>query len=268
MKASCAALVAHREQVTPLHVLLRLHAPLLVAAARPGQFVHVRVTEACDPLLRRPFSVMRTEAATGLVDVLFQVVGRGTEALGQVVEGQTLDLLGPLGTPFLLPTGGSVVLVAGGVGVAPLVFLAEALAESPTDYGLTGLFGARTESLLCCWLELAARCSEFEAVTEDGSLGRSGLVTEALAERLSTAPHPPTVYACGPLPMLAEVARLCEAAGAPAWVSLERWMGCGVGACLGCVVPARRAGWPRYVRVCHEGPVFAAQDLDWEAMPA
>jgi dihydroorotate dehydrogenase electron transfer subunit len=241
-----------------------LHAPEIAASARAGQFVHLRAAEACDPLLRRPFSLMQVEPATGLIDLLVQVVGRGSQLVAEGVVGQSFDLLGPLGTPWPLPPPGApVILVAGGVGVAPLIFLADQLASDPTPHAITGLFGARTEDLLCCWMELAARCGEFQAVTEDGSVGRQGLVTDPLAERLVRGA---VVYACGPMPMLAAVAGLCAEVGAACYVSLERWMGCGVGACLGCVVPALSP--VRYVRVCKDGPVFSAADLDWQAMPS
>ena len=286
------ATVVLREQVTPVHVRLRLRAPEIARAAAPGQFIHLRVAEGADPLLRRPFSIMLTEPATGLVDLLVQVVGRGSEAVAAAVPGQSFSVIGPLGHGFpMCAAGGQVFLVAGGVGVAPLIGLAEALAEAPGEREIHGLLGARTDGLLCCWLELAARCAEFTAVTEDGSAGETGLVSEALARRLEAPfPGPRTIYACGPLPMLAAIAALGRAAGVPTWVSLERWMGCGVGACLGCVVPASPrdgtgvspvlpaadtgetpvppGGEPeRYLRVCQDGPVFPAEALDWEEMP-
>lgn len=285
------ATVVSREQVTPVHVRLRLRAPEIAATARAGQFVHLRVSEAWDPLLRRPFSIMLAGRATGLIDLLIQVVGRGSEAVAAAVPGQGFDLLGPLGNGFpLAPAGSQVLLVAGGVGVAPLIGLAETLAEAPGQREIIGLFGARTEGLLCCWLELAARCAAFTAVTEDGSIGETGLVSEALARRLQ-APFPGqrVIYACGPMPMLAAIAALGRETGVETYVSLERWMGCGVGACLGCVVPAapsspgttsvspvvppkgeleaRPARTERYLRVCKDGPVFPAEALDWEAMP-
>ena len=267
MRSALVATVQHREAVTSCHVLLRLEAPEVAAAARPGQFVHVRVSDTCDPLLRRPFSVMQAVPSRGLIDLLVQIVGRGSEQVAAAVPGQRLSLLGPLGEPFPLPPPGPrLFLVAGGVGVAPLLFLAETLARSSGDHDLTGLFGARTEALLCCWQELAGRCREFTAVTEDGSVGTPGLVTDVLAEQLDGTPGEAVVYACGPGPMLAAVAADCRERGVAAFVSLERWMGCGVGACLGCVVPSARPAGPRYLRVCADGPVFAAADLDWGAM--
>ncbi len=261
--------VVSREQVTPVHVRLRLSAPEIALAALPGQFLHLRVSAACDPLLRRPFSIMLTEPATGLIDLLVQVVGRGSEAVAAAMPGQSFDIIGPLGHGFpLAPSGSQVFLVAGGVGVAPLIGLAEALAEAPGEREIFSLFGARTESLLCCWLELAERCVEFTAVTEDGSIGETGLVSEALARRLQ-APFPGkrVIYACGPMPMLTAIAAIGREADVETYVSLERWMGCGVGACLGCVVPAAAPSVERYLRVCKDGPVFPATALDWEAMP-
>ncbi len=270
MTTSRRATVVAREQVTPLHSRLRLRAPEIAQQAQPGQFVHLRVTQAWDPLLRRPFSVMLADPRGGVIDLLVQVVGRGSEILAAAAPGQSFDLLGPLGTPFPLPPAGSqVILVAGGVGVAPLIFLADALANAPQEYEITGLFGARTASLLCCWLELASRCQEFLAVTEDGSIGEQGLVSEALARRLS-APFPGrrVVYACGPEAMLAAVGRLAAQQPVEAYVSMERWMGCGVGACLGCVVPSALPEGERYLRVCTDGPVFPASAIDWEARSA
>lgn len=268
MISSVQAQVEHREQVSPEHFLLRLKAPTIAEEAQPGQFVHLRVSEGYDPLLRRPFSVMRADPAGGLIELLVQTVGRGTALLAQATVGQSFSLLGPLGHPFPLPPAGAqALLVAGGVGVAPLIFLAEVLANSPDAYEVVGLFGARSQVRLCCWLELASRCQEFEMATEDGSAGTKGLVTEMLAERLSATAEDTVVYACGPMPLLAATAQLCRQGEVPGYVSLERWMGCGVGACLGCVVPSARSGGPRYVRVCKDGPVFSVADLDWEVMP-
>ncbi|HEY3396687.1 MAG TPA: dihydroorotate dehydrogenase electron transfer subunit [Armatimonadota bacterium] len=271
MMRSRRATVVHRQQVTPLHTQLRLRAPEIANLAAAGQFVHLRVTSGADPLLRRPFSVMLCDPVEGFVDLLVQNVGRGSEIVALAGVGQSFDLLGPLGTPFPLPPPHAhAVLVAGGVGVAPMIALADRLSRTADDHHITSLFGARTEELLCCWQELAGRSHEFLAVTEDGSLGEPGLVTGPLAGILDV-PDPETrvVYACGPEPMLAAVARMCAERAVECYVSLERWMGCGVGACLGCVVPAAHPAGDTsdatYLRVCKDGPVFAAGDIDWGA---
>ncbi len=254
-----------REQVAPGYHLLEFDCPQIAAAAQPGQFVHIRVTAKWDPLLRRPFSVMRTNKDQGSFQVLMRTVGRGTQMLAEAQSGTEFDILGPLGNGFTLPgPEGEVVLVAGGIGVAPLIFLATVLHEPNSYRYARGLFGARSEDDLCCWLELSGVCDEFTAVTEDGSAGDQGLVTDYLPPQLERGAG--CVYACGPALMLAEVARQCQGAEVPCYVSMEQRMSCGVGACLGCVIPTHASGTQRYQRVCKDGPVFDAQIIDWEAI--
>jgi dihydroorotate dehydrogenase electron transfer subunit len=207
---------------------------------------------------------MKVLPGSSSLEILVQEVGRGSRLLAAAVPGQVFDVMGPLGNTFPLPEANErAILVAGGVGVAPLVFLADTLSLRPGEHEIWSLLGGQTESLLCCWLELASRSQEFWAVTEDGSAGEQGLVTEVLQRRLEVAVGPSRIYACGPQGMLAAVARLAAEYEVPAWVSMERWMGCGVGACLGCVVRSARSDTPEYVRVCKDGPVFATHDLDW-----
>ena len=243
--------------------VLILECPPIAVEVQPGQFVHVRVSQAHDPLLRRPISVLLADRQTGHLRLLVRKVGRGTELLAQMPAGATVDLLGPLGNGFPLPEarpGQDIVLVAGGVGVAPLVFLADALQMHPAHFRVCGLFGGASEEHLPVWTELAGRCEEFHVSTEDGSAGDEGLVTALLAEQLGQD-DTAAVYACGPRAMMAVVARMSAEARVPCWVSLEQWMGCGVGACLGCVVPA--TGDAQYVRVCKDGPVFPAERIAW-----
>ncbi len=255
----------HREQAAPGHYLLELHCAEIARAARPGQFVHLRLSDGLEPLLRRPFSVMRTQPERERLWLLVRVAGRGTEMLGTHDEGTHYDLLGPLGRGWRLPEAGeNVLLVAGGVGVAPLIFLADVLRTSDLHAYVRALFGAANEDALVCWTELSSRCEEFIASTEDGSAGETGLITQVLERELERR-DADRVYACGPKAMLAAIARLCDEHDLPAQVSMEQWMGCGVGACLGCVVPAA-AGDQEYVRVCTEGPVFDATEIAWDRM--
>ncbi len=254
-----------REQVGPDYHLLEFECPQIAAAAQPGQFVHIRVTGDWDPLLRRPFSVLRTNEAEGSFQVLMRSVGRGTQMLAEAQSGTKFDIMGPLGNGFALPSPeGEAVLVAGGIGVAPLIFLATVLHEPQSYRYARGLFGARSEDDLCCWLEFSGVCDEFNAMTEDGSAGDQGLVTDFLPPQLERGAG--CVYACGPTPMLAEVARQCQSAQIPCYASMEQWMGCGIGACLGCVIPTHASGTQRYQRVCKYGPVFEAGVVDWEAI--
>jgi dihydroorotate dehydrogenase electron transfer subunit len=258
---SCLATIIRREQVAPQHHLIELECPE-VAAAQPGQFVHVRVSGTLDPLLRRPFSVMLRDAHRGRAQILVRAIGRGTEILAQAAPGNVLDVLGPLGNGFPLPEpGAEPLLVAGGVGVAPLICLADALQNAPGGNYVRGLFGAANENALVCWNEFAGRCEEFYAATEDGSVGVQGLVTDLMAEQLERG-DVSAVYTCGPRPMMAAVWRICQAADIPCWASLEQFMGCGIGACLGCVIPTHTD--PPFRRVCTDGPVLDAQVVAWE----
>lgn len=259
------ATLLHREQVASGHYLLHLKCPEIAETARPGQFVHLRVGDGMDPLLRRPFSVMLAEPGSGQIRLLVRVAGRGTEAIANHADGTSYDLLGPLGNGWALPeTDEGLLLVAGGVGVAPLISLADHLRLGDGRSHVHSLFGAATEDLLVCWTEFSSRCDQFTAATDDGSAGEEGLVTDVLATELGR--HlPALVYACGPRGMLAAVARMCADVGVPCQVSMEQWMGCGVGACLGCVVPAAGDG-EQYVRVCVDGPVFDGNDIAWDRM--
>lgn len=258
------ARVVRRDVPAEGFALLELQCPEVAAQAKPGQFVHVRVGATTDPLLRRPLSILLADPHRGNLHVLVRAVGRGTELLSAAVPGQELDVLGPLGNSFPMPEPGqSPLLVAGGVGVAPLIFLADALQNQPGDCYVTGLYGAAGEDALVCWQELASRCEEVQIATEDGSVGHRGLVTELLADQFTKGNLGP-VYTCGPRPMMARVAALCGEASITCWASLEQFMGCGIGACLGCITPFVTE--PLNRRVCKDGPVFDAALVDWEAL--
>lgn len=235
---------------------LVMEEPGLAELAQPGQFVNIRVSGSTAPLLRRPISIHWVDGIR--VEILFQVVGQGTELLAQVRPGDTLDVQGPLGRGFQ-PGEGRPVLVGGGMGIAPLGFLAQSL----TGREVTCLLGARNGELLGAsgGDRLMSLGMEVIAATDDGSLGHQGLVTELLAKSL---PENAFIYACGPKPMLRAVAGLALDKGLPCQVSLEEHMGCGVGACLGCVCKGVSAGKETYKRVCINGPVFDVREVSWE----
>jgi dihydroorotate dehydrogenase electron transfer subunit len=239
--------------------------PQVAKAARPGQFLQVKVNDGYEPLLRRPFGIHRVNAP--IIEMLYEVVGQGTEILAQRKPGEYLDIIGPLGNGFdynRYQLTSSAILVAGGMGVAPLVSLAEALrrhqvAGSPGDQ-VIALIGARTKKQLLCVDELKKLGCAVKIATDDGSKGLKGKITDLLKRLLSTTDHrPSTIYACGPRPMLKEISRLAQKYNLPAQVSLEEHMACGIGACLGCVVKTIDG----YKRVCKEGPVFDARDIVW-----
>lgn len=252
-RARVTARVISSSEPAPGMRLLWLEAPRIAGAARPGQFVMVRCGEGADPLLRRPLSIHRTAGRGGLA-LLFEMVGRGTAWLAGRAPGDPVDLLGPLGNGFRVAPGcRDILLVAGGIGIAPLAFLADEALGAGARVGL--LQGARTGSLLCprhCLPPGAA----VVCVTDDGSCGRQGLVTGLVEEFAAGAEQ---VFACGPAGMYREMAGLECLKGKPVQLSLEERMACGLGACLGCVV--RTTGGPK--RVCHDGPVFEMGDITW-----
>jgi len=249
--------------------VLTIAAPEVGALTEPGQFVMLKTTEGSDPMLRRPFSVfevLRDDLGTvRALSILNKRAGRTTGLLYSLEAGDTVSCLGPLGLPFNPPTSGEAWMVAGGVGLAPFATLAEALValEVPT----TLFYGARTGDELY-YLEYFDRLGvRLVLCTEDGSIGVKGRVTLPLEEALTAlaGPNETTLYACGPEPMLAAVARLAAHYGQRSEVSMERTMGCGLGGCYSCVVPVKHAdGQTRYVRSCIGGPVFDGAAVVWD----
>lgn len=267
-----SSMILSNAEVSPGYWRMRLTAPQEFSAASPGQFVMVRVSGAIDPLLRRPFGIfdigVHTPAQSGAVpqpyfEMLYRVVGKGTAMLSALHETDLLDILGPLGTGFNL---GAVdeekLIVGGGVGLAPLYLLAKELVKkSPVR-----LFaGGRTRDDILCITEFERLGVECYTATEDGSIGEQGLVTEALIRRLDALKGKATIYACGPHGMLNAVANIAADRSIPCQVSLEGYMACGVGACLGCVAPGHghSAETPDFRCVCTEGPVFESGELKW-----
>lgn len=252
--------VLRHEQAGEDYRILAMELPAIAAAAQPGQFIHLRVPSLHDAVLRRPFSICRAD--NGVIEMLYKTVGRGTAAMEPLQPGQILSVMGPLGNGFPLQCreGTRPALVAGGYGVAPLAFLAARLNRQ----GDVFVGGASRKDILCI--------PEFEKLgwtvhiaTEDGTLGTRGLVTAVVTAWLSALGpgERPEFFACGPNGMLKAVGDMAEDRGADAWLSLDRHMGCGVGACLACVQRVRRDGVETLARVCKEGPVFAARDIVW-----
>jgi dihydroorotate dehydrogenase electron transfer subunit len=235
-------------------------APRFSETARPGQFLHLRIPNLRQAALRRPFSICLVEGTS--VQVLYKTVGTGTEALARLPAGMTVSLLGPLGNGFPLETGERLpVLVGGGYGVAPLLFLASRLPRRGLVFA-----GGRTQRDLLLQEEFAALGWEYHASTEDGSAGVRGRVTDALDAWAGAAERPQgELFACGPDGMLKAVGERAVAWNVSAWLSLDKHMGCGVGACLACVQTLRRADGSLHIaRVCRDGPVFAAREVVWE----
>ncbi|MDK2817278.1 MAG: dihydroorotate dehydrogenase electron transfer subunit [Moorella sp. (in: firmicutes)] len=240
--------------------LLRLHAPLIAEAAQPGQFVHVRCSETFDPLLRRPLSI-HDAGNKGELTLLYQVKGRGTAWLALQQPGQKINILGPLGRGFTLPQNKRLALVAGGMGMVPLLFLARRALEAGNEVDF--FYGTRDREQLYQLETLKAMQVNLFLATDDGSAGFQGPVTK-LWEKYIPERSYDRGYACGPRQALAAFARLSGKFSLPAEVSLEERMACGLGACRGCVTALLDAqGKIYYENVCTGGPVFDAATVYW-----
>ena len=227
--------------------------------ADPGQFVTLRLPDELTPLLRRPFSIhrlIRENSQVAGVEILYKAVGGFTRKLSQTPVGSHIDILGPLGNGFTVsPDTRSAALVAGGIGVAPMVFLAEKLRDSgvPAENSVVCLGGRSAGDILCAG-DFQSLDLETRLASEDGSIGEKALVTQVLENWLKEN-QPDIIYACGPMPMLAAIAQIAAQRGLACEVSIETIMACGVGACLGCAIKdtAHKDG---YGHVCIDGPVF------------
>ncbi len=266
-----AAVIANA-RLSDDYSVLALAAPAIAAAVRPGQFVMLKTSRGMDPLLRRPFSIFQVlrddRGAHAGITVLNKRIGKGTSLLYEVEPGAHLNCLGPLGRPFEpVPPPAEAWMVAGGVGLAPFVTLAEALLALGTRTSL--FYGARRGVDLHC-IDVFERLGiRIVCSTEDGTRGSHGFVTVALEEELSRVDRSIDVrlYACGPTSMMRAVAGVASSHGRRCDVSLEQVMGCGLGGCYSCVVLARDpSGAPHHTRSCIEGPVFDASQVIWEAL--
>ena len=255
------AKVVFNKQVAHDTFLMGLESPEMIAEARPGQFVMIRIRQGIDPLLRRPFSISGAKGDE-IVLVLYRIVGRGTAILSEVRKGEALSTLGPLGKGFDPgKRDGKSILAAGGMGVAPLISLAQALEGT----NLTLMAGYRSAMHVIPMGEFGLDSMKLIVTTDDGTAGHHGLVSEILENHLAASPEgSPAIFACGPLAMLKRVATLTIERNLPCQVSLEVTMACGVGACQGCAVRASSQENRSYHNVCKDGPVFGVQSLDWE----
>lgn len=239
------------------HLLLEPVAkPVTVAA---GQFVMIRVANLLDPFLRRPMSVADFAPDGSRIGLVVKEAGRGTRLLSALPPWTKIDVVGPFGTGFAIPDGvKNVWMVAGGTGVAPFLGLTENTRRSGLAY--TMFMGARTAGQLFYVSRLRDAGVNVITATEDGSDGFHGFVTAALTAELAKGARPDAIFTCGPSPMMRAVAGIAEDAGIVCHASLESYMACGFGACLGCVV--KRRGSEQYVTVCRTGPVFNAMEID------
>lgn len=250
--------ILEKRPLTPVTKLFRVESPLVAAAARPGQFVIVRVREDGE---RIPLTIADYDRDDGTLTLVVQEVGVTTRYLGALEVGDDiLDLVGPLGMPLEIPAEGHIVGIGGGFGAAALLCLMREL--SARDNRTTIIIGARQQDLLILVDELAAVCSDLELCTDDGSLGFKGFVTERLQQLIDgDGPgRPDSVVAIGPMPMMRAVAETTRDAAIPTLVSLDPLMIDGTGMCGGCRVTI--GGEVKFA--CVDGPFFDAHQVDFE----
>jgi dihydroorotate dehydrogenase electron transfer subunit len=238
----------------------------IVGKARPGQFVMIHPRKYSEPLLPRPFSIHRVRG--NRVDLLIRVAGEGTRQLSGLTPGDVLEIKGPLGRGFNLDSLRVPILVAGGLGVAPLLFLADRLLKIKQGQPLAPprlLIGAGSKKELLGLQEFRAMGIRVQTATEDGSVGHKGLVTDLLERMTAKALDRAMIYTCGPWGMMRAISSWAALRSIPCQVSLEARMACGMGACLGCSVARHRNSGPGYAKVCQDGPVFEAREVAWDA---
>jgi len=258
-----------RQPLEGAYVLLTFRHPEVAREARAGQFVMIKAGTSADPPLRRPFSILSLDPGEESFTLFIKAVGTGSIALAAMAPGEVAQCLGPLGRPFAAPPRGTeAVMVAGGYGIAPFHMLSAELSREGRARQV--FYGGRTVADLQVRAPFEALGVPLTPATEDGTLGHRGRVTEPLEAYLDRAPAPVRLYACGPDAMLHAVARLAERRGLDTQVSLDPWMGCGIGTCLGCVVWIQEAeeARPKYRCACTEGPVFDAATVVWHGEPA
>ncbi len=227
----------------------------IASVAKPGQFIHLKLDYE-DILLRRPFSFYRAEKET--FELLFQIVGKGTAFLSKLKPKEKVDVLGPLGNCFSLPNNISrILLVAGGIGIAPLRFLAEVAKKKGIESYL--LYGTCSSNKIVDLADFKALTKEAFILTEDGSFGEKAMVTDLL-QKFAHEVAPDYAYACGPRLMLKEVVKILISLNIKVEIALEEVLGCGLGVCHGCVCQTTKG----YQTVCRDGPVFEGKSIIWE----
>ena len=256
------AKVLSNENIGSGYFKMGLEAPSIAKSAKAGQFAQVRCSDTLEPFLRRPFSIHRLKTQNA-IEILYEVIGKGTELLARKKKGDFLKVLGPLGNGFTLPRAKgdkrqTAILITGGIGVAPLVFLAEVLAKKKIK--MTVLIGAKTKKTLLCEKDFKNLGAKVHIATDDGSKGYKGFVS-GLFQKILQA-NRSTIYTCGPQPMLKSIADICAKNKIKCYASLEEEMACGIGACLGCAVRVKGKGIACKF-VCKDGPIFDANEIIW-----
>lgn len=241
-------LIEKPELISQGHYLLKIKTE---GRAVPGQFVNIKVQDGTDPLVRRPFSVF--DQSNGCIELVIRIAGRGTKILAGRAPGE-IDMIGPFGKGFTLLENKKVLIVGGGVGNAPLLYLAKELCAKGCD--VTYLYGSSRAETIFLEERFRKYAERFELFTDDGSAGAKGFATEGMRDIFSMEKFD-MIYTCGPTPMMRSAALI--AGESPIEVSMENYFGCGIGLCIGCSVETKNG----LKRSCVEGPVFSGHEIDW-----
>jgi dihydroorotate dehydrogenase electron transfer subunit len=268
MKNEKAKIISNK-QIAPDFFKMTVASAYLAKTSKPGQFLEVRCSRELDPLLRRPLGIHRI--LKNGIEMLYEVVGKGTKILSQKRPDETVEILGPLGNGFILNPNRDAILIAGGIGVAPLLALAEKITDSAERTAdrkkLTVIIGARSKSHINCESDFNKTGCKTIVCTDDGSKGKKGLVTDVLKglfPRTQDLGSSTLIYACGPNPMLKAIWAMALEKEIPCQFSFESHMACGVGVCLGCPVKVRKGLIDfEYKMVCKDGPIFNAGEILW-----
>jgi len=272
--------IIRNDQLTSDIFSLILYSPLISKEAKPGNFLQIKISDTDYPLLRRPFSTAN-RIDDDSIEIIYKVKGLGTNLLSTKCIGEKVNLIGPLGNSFTICRGEvtspsnhnvgayrdtpqNTILIAGGMGIAPIIFLASTLKEMGINFQI--FYGAKTKSELIYIDLLRTYTDNVSLITDDGSYGKQGLVTEFVVEELKNEKYAKEhhnklkLFACGPHPMLKEICRICNQLSIDCEISLEENMACGFGACMGCITNTLTG----YKRVCYDGPVFKGSELIFE----
>jgi dihydroorotate dehydrogenase electron transfer subunit len=246
-----AELIKKPENISKNHYLLKIKDEKI---SLPGQFINIRVEDNFDPLLRRPFSIYNQ--TDDIMEVVVNVVGKGTKIISEYRPG-TIDIIGPTGSGFTILKDKNVLLIGGGVGNAPLYYLAKELKKS--NCNITYIYGSRSNEFIYMKDAFSSISNNFFIMTDDGSMGEKGLVTDKAAKLLSSTKYD-MIYTCGPGPMMKALLNISRDTDIE--VSVENYFGCGVGICSGCAVETNDG----FKRACVEGPVFNGKNLSKNAI--
>ncbi len=261
--------ILKNEEVQKDCFLMKIKIAVSFETPLPGQFVMIRIAGLNDPFLSRPISIYSFSRKNNfcLIELLYRVVGKGTQIMAGLIEGSQVEINGPLGNGFEIQSvKKNVVFIAGGIGIAPLSLLIENLCRRFPSSLMTLYFGAQRASAVIGLNKLQKMCRLVNICTDDGSLGEKNLVTRVFQKDIKKfLPEDTSIYACGPKEMLVALGKIFSKNEFDCQVSLEERMACGTGACMGCAVAIKdKKGALVYQRVCADGPVFYLRDIIWE----